>query len=263
MLHALLLAAAAQVGIADELTPAFPDTAFAEAHPRSVEGQVRAHSTESLRGMRTALHVYVSAEDGENVTLVVRHLESRDTLGLRLARLHAVPVEENTGLTSRTEQFEGVENPHVIRRAPFFVFDPIEPLISTSGAGADQATAPGKQGGVAWRLEIVPEQAGDQHYQVTIVRGEATESLVWHLLVHDAQLPPRSEWGFAYTNWFSPQEIARRHGVEAWSAEFWPLLRRYAELMADGGQDTFWLRWQDFFTQGAGGRWNLDHGRLE
>ena len=35
-----------------------------------------------------------------------------------------------------------LENPHVIRRAPFFVFDPIEPLISTSGAGADQATAP-------------------------------------------------------------------------------------------------------------------------
>ena len=39
-----------------------------------------------------------------------------------------VPVEENTGVDSRTEQFLGQINSDVIRRAPFEVFEVIEPL---------------------------------------------------------------------------------------------------------------------------------------
>ena len=39
-----------------------------------------------------------------------------------------VPIEENTGLDSRTEQFKGVINPHVIRRAPFRVFEILKPV---------------------------------------------------------------------------------------------------------------------------------------
>ena len=39
-----------------------------------------------------------------------------------------VPVEENTGVDSRTEQFLGQINPDVIRRAPFEVFEIIQPL---------------------------------------------------------------------------------------------------------------------------------------
>ena len=39
-----------------------------------------------------------------------------------------VPIEENTGLDSRTEQFKGLTNPHVIRRAPFRVFEILKPV---------------------------------------------------------------------------------------------------------------------------------------
>ena len=41
-----------------------------------------------------------------------------------------VPVEQNTGLDSRTEQFKGKINPYVIRRAPFKIFEIINPLNS-------------------------------------------------------------------------------------------------------------------------------------
>ena len=44
----------------------------------------------------------------------------------------SVPVEQNTGLDSRTEQFKGLINPHVIRRAPFEIFEVIKPLNSKS-----------------------------------------------------------------------------------------------------------------------------------
>jgi len=264
VLASLLLAAAAQVGVADELTPAFPDTAFADARPRMIMGPVRSHTTQTARGMRTAIHVYVQAADDEEVSLAVRSIEHADRApAVHIARLHAVPVEENTGLTSRTEQFEGVENPHVIRRAPFEVFDPIEPLLQEQMKNITQASARGAQGGVAFRLEWTPEQAGDQHVGIVVQAGEDREEFRWHAIVHDVELPPRRAWNFAYTNWFSPDEIASRHDLEAWSPAFWPMLRKYAHLMAAGGQDTFWLRWQDFFSQAQGGRWVLDHDRLE
>lgn len=264
MLAISLLALAAQVGVVDELTPAYPDEAFTDASPRTVEGPVRSHTTDTARGMETALHVYVSAPDGEAVTLAVASIEAgMGAPPVAVARLHAVPVEENTGLTSRTEQFEGVENPHVVRRAPFRIFDPIEPLFLESGKNQIRTQARAEEGGVAFRLSWTPDVAGDRHVSVIVQVGEAMEQFRWHVRVHDVELPARHDWGFAYTNWFSPDEIARRHEVEPWSDAFWPLLRRYAHLMARGGQDTFWLRWQDFFTQGRGGRWQLDHDRLE
>ena len=43
-----------------------------------------------------------------------------------------VPVEENTGLDSRTEQFKGLINPYVIRRAPFRVFEILNLFIIIS-----------------------------------------------------------------------------------------------------------------------------------
>ena len=46
--------------------------------------------------------------------------------------IEPVPVEENTGLDSRTEQFQGKINPYVIRRAPFDVFEIIYPLSEKS-----------------------------------------------------------------------------------------------------------------------------------
>jgi hypothetical protein len=68
---------------------------------------------------------------------------------------------------------------------------------------------------------------------------------------------------FAYTNWFSTNEIADRHNLERWSPEFWSMLALYANLMAHGGQETFWLHWRDFFHNYGVVGWQLDTKRLE
>jgi hypothetical protein len=264
VLALLLLAVFPQVGLADELTPAFPDTAFAHAAPRASDGPPRSYTSETARGMRSAIQIFVQAADGESVTLSVRSIDAGlQSPAVSIARLHAVPVEENTGIVSRTELFDGELNPHVIRRAPFLVFDPIEPLRMTSGKNTLQSTVTAQHGGAAFLLSCTPELAGEIEFQVHAYTGGNGENFLWQLRVHAFQLPPRKQLDFAYTNWFSPEEIAQRHGLEAWTPPFWVMLRRYAELMAHGGQDTFWLRWQDFFQQGDAGRWNLDHDRLE
>ncbi|MCH2102046.1 MAG: DUF4091 domain-containing protein [Planctomycetes bacterium] len=265
MLAPFLLVASAEVGIADELTPAFPDTAFANSRPQTIRGSLRSHTTETALGMRAAIHIFVQADNGEEVSLAVRSIDTDDQVpAIQISRLHSVPVEENTGLTSRTEQFEGVNNPHVVRRAPFQVFDPIEPLLQVQFENLTQARVlETKNGGVAFRVEWSPKISGDQHLGIVVQSGEDHEEFRWHVVVHEVELPPRRDWNFAYTNWFSPTEIASRHRLKAWSPDFWPMLRQYADLMAASGQDTFWLRWQDFFSQAPGGRWVLNHDRLE
>lgn len=42
----------------------------------------------------------------------------------------AVPVEENTGLDRRTEQFKGVKNLYAVRRAPFELYKVIKPALN-------------------------------------------------------------------------------------------------------------------------------------
>ena len=53
---------------------------------------------------------------------------SKNLKNINYSIIKPVPVEENTGVDSRTEQFLGQINPDVIRRAPFEVFEVIQPL---------------------------------------------------------------------------------------------------------------------------------------
>ena len=54
--------------------------------------------------------------------------ESKTLNNLIYSEVIDVPVEQNTGLDSRTEQFKGNINPYVIRRAPFNIYEIINPL---------------------------------------------------------------------------------------------------------------------------------------
>jgi len=268
VLVSLLFIVLGQVGIADELQPSFPDRAFAKS-TATTEHSIQVKTTETAIGMMSSIHVFVQAEDHCGVGISVSRVNYIGDshyvpAGLALGRLHAVPVEENTGLGSRTEQFEGKKNPHVIRRAPFAVFDPIEPLPLVEKTGEVKGSALAKNGGVAFRLSFTPKHPGEFQFSVNIkAPNNNRETFRWNVNVYDFTLPPRSEIGFAYTNWFSPNEIADRHHLERWSPEFWNMLAIYANLMSHGGQDTFWLRWQDFFHDLEVVGWRLDAERLE
>jgi len=268
MSASLLFTLLGQVCIADELQPSFPDRAFAKATARSVQS-LQVKTTETAIGMMSSIHVFVQAEDhcgvGISVSLVNGTGDSPNALaGISLGRLHAVPVEENTGLGSRTEQFEGKQNPHVIRRAPFQVFDPIEPLSTDEKNGQVKGSALAKNDGVAFRLSFTPKEPGEFQFAVDIkAPNDGRETFRWNVNVYDFNLPPRSEVSFSYTNWFSTNEIADRHNLERWSPEFWRMLALYANLMAHGGQETFWLHWRDFFHNYGVVGWQLDTKRLE
>ncbi|MCH2154151.1 MAG: DUF4091 domain-containing protein [Phycisphaerales bacterium] len=248
MLFGLIISCLASTVFVDELSPLYPD-ADLSSYPTS-------WTSDAVPGQLAGVHVIGQWDPQLPLTIRVTDEKGDDASGFAAFRLHDVPVEENTGLDSRTEQFKGDVNPHVIRRAPFRIYEAIEPLDLKDGVVEIQP----ESGLMAFRLEVNLPVAGVHELDVHVMQEGRAETMPWTILVHD--WVPKDQLQFGYTNWFSPTEIASRHDVEAWSEEFWPVLSSYARLMNRGRQDTFWMRWVDFFTS-DGERNVLDANRLE
>jgi hypothetical protein len=230
--------AAQEAALVDELEAICPDDV--------VEKGVSLFNGDAPRGVPAAVHVLITGLPPAAVVKAGLCLEDASVVGAQTYRLIPVPVEQNTGLNSRTEIFEKKENPHVIRRAPFEIYEALEPVDRTAVVGRD--------GVLALRMEIfVPADAepGDRRYTITLESGDWRCSLPWQLRVHAVTVPPTSAGSRGYTNWFSPDLVAERHNLTPWSEPFWQMLTKYADLMARGRQNTFWIRWSDFVTVGA------------
>jgi hypothetical protein len=224
--------------LVDELTELFPDRPPPEG--------AREFTGHSPRGVPAGVHMYLTGlEAGASVEFELLH-GGEPIERVRWYRLHDVPVEENTGLGSRTEQYEGKTNPHVIRRAPFRVFEALEPVDSSLEADSDV---------LALRIELplaADAAVGTRDLGVAIRCGDRRLELDWKLIVHEALVPPVSAGTLKYTNWFNPRTIASQHELELWSEPFWEMLERYARLMVHGRQNTAWLRWADHFHDADG-----------
>ena len=144
-----------------------------------------------------------------------------------------VPVEQNTGLDSRTEQFINQKNPHVIRRAPFRIFEVIEPIQN------NQLVA--KANYSAFRLALPPSLISNPgKHKVTIVANGQNFNWegVFKINVHPVILPKLAQSKFFYTNWFSLTNIETYHDVTRWSPSWYTMMDKYAKLMAHGRQNS-------------------------
>lgn len=156
-------------------------------------------------------------------------------------RLVDVPVEVNTGPVGFIEK-KGEENAFVTRRAPFRVYDamaPVSPRLRTRVAT------------MVLRLQMpVATNAapGQREYQLEVSLGKEAQSLCLAVEVHRPVIPPVGADSLPYTNWFSLGLMAERHALEPWSEAHWRMIRRYADLMAHGRQNTFWFTLGDVFT---------------
>lgn len=170
-------------------------------------------------------------------------------------RLVDVPVEKNTGLNGFIEDRVKEPNPYVARRAPFRVFDAMEPVsgvfVASSAVQAVRLHLPVSRGA----------KPGTYEYSIGLSAGEQTSELKLSVRVHSAVIGPVGRDSFPYTNWFNLGNMAANHGLECWSEGHWRMIGRYAELMARGRQNMFLLTASDIFTRTAGGL-VLDRARL-
>jgi hypothetical protein len=222
-------------GLVDELTELYPDS-----HLTSPAKEL---SIETARGTIAGVHILIAGlTPSQPLQFQVTGDNGTPVRNASWYRMVDVFVSENTGLINRTEKYSGEKNPYVIRRAPFRIFEALEPV--TSPLTPDSGT-------VALRLEIPVDsttQPGQFAYTITIGTGGFSRVLQFSVGVHRAIVPPVNRSTLQYVNWFSLENICSDHHVEKWSESFWDMLATYARLMAKGRQNTFWFHWNDFFT---------------
>ena len=143
-----------------------------------------------------------------------------------------VPVEQNTGLDSRTEQYKGDTNPHVIRRAPFRVFEVIRPVTSNTFSANTTYSA--------FRLAIPPTMistVGKHKIKIRVKSKGFDKEGVFVINLHPVSQPALADSEFFYTNWFNLRQMEKQHKLDRWSEPWFSMLNKYAALMAHGRQN--------------------------
>jgi len=221
-----------KVTFVDELSPLYPDSEITKE-------QVGAE-----------LHVAKGSVAGIHV--IIQNLPIKEIINLKINtkenfhqfkafKLIDVPVEINTGIESRTEKWDGKHNPNVIRRAPFQIYEVLQPIEFPDFANQN-VTAYRLQWDITGQIE-----KGIYPIKLNISGLEFEKNLELTIQVYDILVPPTGKDSYGYTNWFSLSNIARMHQKEVWSEAFWDVLKKYADMMYYGRQNTFWVPIQQMF----------------
>ena len=147
--------------------------------------------------------------------------------------ISSVPVEENTGIDSRTEQFKGKINPHVVRRAPFNIYEVIHPL------SGNNFTTKNKYSLLRFSVDSKDlNYKKDHKIEINLTENyKNKKKLNFKIKVHKASVPTLSDSNFFYTNWFNLQKMEEKHNLTRWSKNWYSMLEKYAKIMANGRQN--------------------------
>ena len=176
-------------------------------------------------------------------------------------RMRAVPVARNTGVNGFLEKNPG-DNPHVARRAPFEVFDVLEPMAN--GDGGQRAGRPTvavitdakETEGLYFRMQNPPKGAKSFDIRFRIKQGNEERQLSLKVNVHNVLLPSVGKDSFKYTNWMDFDSMAASHGLEPWSEEHWKMIEKYVRLATRGRQNMGLMR--AVFEKDANGAMRID-----
>ncbi len=210
--------------LVDPLEPLYPDSNDARRWTQRYEADFPA-------GTEADVHVLLTVAPGDSFAI------SGTLNGAALpvscwSRLVDVPVEQNTGLDSRTEMYTNQINPYVIRKAPFRVYEALQPLTTPTDAARNAFTA--LRLSVPWTMTGKP---GTYRVEIAASGPGWSQQGTFTATVHRTRLPKLSEGTFFYTNWFSLTQMEEKHGLTRWSEEWYAMLDVYAAMMAHGRQN--------------------------
>ena len=235
-----------KVSFVDELEDLFIDSKIPERAETEFISDVP-------RGSIAGVHILLNdLKKDEILTFSAVH-SGKPSLRVKWYRLIDVPVEKNSGLKERL----GDDNPYVIRKAPFRIFDALEPVGSRINITSSVT---------ALRLEIPigqDEKTGKKELKIEISSGGKNSNLTFVINVYKTVIPEVGKGSFPYTNWFSFDNIASYHDLEIWSEEYWEMLEKYAALMADSRQNMLRIPSQHIFDSLAPLKYELNTKRLE
>jgi len=229
-----------KVSMYDELEPIYPDM--------KIEKPLTSYTLDVCRGGIAGIDILITDLDPhEPVKFLITGKKLIDKFYTNWYKMIDVPVAENTGLNSRTEKSDGKVNPYVIRRAPFRIYEALEP-VQTGFIPMDST--------IALRMEIPIGKdfpTGEQLFTIHFNTKGQKQKLSFTVNVYPVDIPAMNQSHLNYVNWLNIGNICNDHQVEIWSEPFWGMLRKYAQMMARGRQNTFWFIWSDFFRYNPDG----------
>lgn len=155
---------------------------------------------------------------------------SCDAEGCEWFRLVAVPVEKNTGPDGFVENREkGRTNLFVTCRAPFKVFDAMQPLSGRSVVPGSETMA------LRFRLR---NPGRSRSVGLSFSQGLFRTRLPFRVKVHDVSVPPAGKDSFRFSNWMDWYGSMRCHGVRSyWQDRHFEVAGEYMRLAAYARQN--------------------------
>jgi hypothetical protein len=173
-------------------------------------------------------------------------------------RMRSVPVKRNTGKRGFLESKPGT-NPYVARRAPFEVYDVLEPIGQVKSNGTVISDVKNLEA-LRFRMDCAPKGLNAFTIKFKIVQGSQTKNLSLKVNVHPVLLPKVGKDSFKYTNWMSFESMADSHGLERWSEEHWKMIEKYVRLATRGRQNVSLMN--NVFVKDANGEMKIDKKRF-
>lgn len=247
----------------DELEPLFPDTNPQEGsslYTAAVASETYAGVHILLTGLTPGKYMSVevlsplrmdAGSNGEETGTARPVPDQR----YKLFELLPLPVEANTGAVSRTEWLDGKTNPHVIRRAPFTVYDVLKPCTNV-------LTARGSVMALAFRCKADSSGPETKKWSFLITHDGICRKLDFEVEVFPVSVPAAGAADHKYVNWFSHKGIADYHNAPLFSEEWYKMYELYLKLGKYGRQNMALVGAELFFDLKKG-KPVLNAGKLE
>lgn len=234
-----------QARLFDELTPLYPDTDPSTGVDR--------YEIAGANGAYVGVHICV---DGLTPGYPVNLKVEGPHRAYKLFSLLPVPVEVNTGADQRSEYLKDDHNENVIRRAPFFVYEIMEPIYNTVMPSMTTAA-------FAFRTPVeYCREKETKHWTITVSHRDEEHVLHVDVVQYPAVIPKADRTTHQYINWFSMETIARAHHMEKWTPAFLEMLERYLRLAVYSRQNMLNISMGDIFDLDAAGNPMLNEARL-
>lgn len=227
----------------DELTPCYPDT--------DVRTGKLHYKTAGANGTYSGVNILLSGlTPGFPVCIEVQG----ENTAFKMFRMLPVPVEVNTGAKLRTEYLKNDVNENVIRRAPFMVYEALEPIYNI--VMADLTTM-----GLSFKSAIeYCRERKIQTWKICISHAGEMQELTFEVEQYPYKVPKAGRDTHKFVMWFNLDEIAWCHNVAKWSPEFERLLEKYYRAANFSRQNMMAISMGDCFdVTEEGVRLNREH----
>ena len=199
-----------KVGLFDELTALYPDS--------TQEGAKKHYELAACNGTYAGVHLLLTGlTPGLPVAIEVKG----PTRAFKLFELLPVPVEVNTGAKLRSAYLHDDVNETVLRKAPFYIYEALNPIFNLvmpkAGTAALKFSA---------AVEYVREQR-DADWEIKVIHGCETETVTLTVHEYPCIVPKAGKDTHHYVNWINYGNVAKYHGIPMFSSEYSIMLERY------------------------------------